>query len=86
MVRHQWQQQLIQHELHRWQNDERQSQNHHEVLSQNLTLICSTSFPVIVITSSNDIDNELSSGAKSFIEKVHNAYIMHLKVKYYFLI
>ncbi|CAF1274475.1 unnamed protein product [Adineta ricciae] len=35
--------------------------------------------PSRIITSSNDIDNELSSGTKSFIEKVHNAYIMHLK-------
>ncbi|UJR29923.1 hypothetical protein I4U23_017470 [Adineta vaga] len=35
--------------------------------------------PTRVCTSNNDLDIELSPATKSFIEKVHNAYVMHLK-------
>jgi hypothetical protein len=35
---------------------------------------------VLVFASNNEIDLELSPATKEFIEKVHNAYVMHLKV------
>jgi hypothetical protein len=35
---------------------------------------------IVVFASNNEIDIELSSNVKEFIEKVHNAYVMHLKV------
>ena len=38
-----------------------------------------------VFASNNEIDLELSPTAKEFIEKVHNAYVMHLKVLFCFL-
>ncbi|UJR29912.1 hypothetical protein I4U23_017460 [Adineta vaga] len=35
--------------------------------------------PIQIFASNNDIDLELSPVTKSYIEKVHNAYVMHLK-------
>jgi hypothetical protein len=35
---------------------------------------------ILVFASNNEIDFELSPTTKEFIEQVHNAYIMHLKV------
>jgi hypothetical protein len=37
-------------------------------------------FTLKVFASNNEIDVELSPTTKEFIEKVHHAYIMHLKV------
>jgi hypothetical protein len=37
-------------------------------------------FALKVFASNNEIDVELSPTTKEFIEKVHHAYIMHLKV------
>jgi hypothetical protein len=34
----------------------------------------------LVFASNNEINLELSPTTKEFIEKVHNAYVMHLKV------
>jgi hypothetical protein len=38
---------------------------------------------IVVFASNNEIDIELSSNVKEFIEKVHDAYVMHLKVFFY---
>jgi hypothetical protein len=37
-------------------------------------------YSLLVFASNNEIDIKLSSVTKEFIDKVHNAYVMHLKV------
>ena len=81
MVRHQWQQQLIQHELRRWQNNEKSNPNQQKVYQLAFFNLRLDDFSCLVIIASNDINLQLSSETKTFIEKVHNAYTMHLKVK-----
>lgn len=71
---------MIPHELHQWPNDEKLNQNLHKVIHQNLIIGHLNISLYLVFASNNDIDLELSPATKSYIEKVHNAYIMHLKV------
>jgi hypothetical protein len=48
-----------------------------EVISKMINIF--TSF-VLAFASNNEIDIELSPAIKEFIEKVHTAYVMYLKV------
>jgi hypothetical protein len=77
VVQHQWQQSLIQLELHQWLKNEKQNPKVEEVILKMLNIV--TLF-VLVFVANNEIDIKLSSTTKEFIEKVHSAYVMHLKV------
>jgi hypothetical protein len=79
MVQHQWQQQKILLVLHQWLNDEKQNPNLEKV-EYKYSLKNVFIYLILVFASNNEIDFELSPTTKEFIEQVHNAYIMHLKV------
>ena len=79
MVRHQWQQLQILLELLRWPNDEKQKSKLVKIIVRRPK---GDPYIEIVIgfASNEEINIELSPMTKEFVERVHHAYVMHLKV------